>query len=302
MNLFLERQIVEDLADLLYDFLPGSGNSRTAFPLAAAEVGVDQYWIGGSKRPAIVRLLASTLQYQRDLFRPLVSEVVRQAMTWRQGKDNPLTREEMHRLNRHLSDLSLEVPELRDPSFLNSLQRQGCGDADQSQASELTDTLAEQLASELVAVSRLLPQPRGYAFEKFLTKLFDAYGLSPRGAFRLTGEQIDGSFLVDAETYLLEAKWQNSPVGAAELMAFSGKVVRKAAWTRGLFVSNSGFSPHGLEAFRTGQPTRIVCMDGLDLYEIVANRAPLQETIRAKVRYAAETGRPYVPFRDLGTS
>jgi hypothetical protein len=60
MNL-VEEQCVEDLADLLYNFLPGSGNSRTAFPLAAAQVQCEDYWTGGSKRPAIVQMLSSTL-------------------------------------------------------------------------------------------------------------------------------------------------------------------------------------------------------------------------------------------------
>ena len=46
MNL-VEEQCIEDLADLLYNFLPGSGNSRTAFPLAAAQVQSDDLWIGG---------------------------------------------------------------------------------------------------------------------------------------------------------------------------------------------------------------------------------------------------------------
>lgn len=297
MNQLIERRIIENLADLLYDFLPGSGNSRTAFPLAAAAVGVDQNWIGGSKKPAIVHLLANTLRHQRHLFQPLVTEVVRQAMTWRQGKRNPLTREEIQRLNCHLSELSMNVPDLCDPHFVDSLPRQGR--ADQSPSVELTDAQAQELASDLLAVSNLKPQPRGYAFEKFLTRLFDAYNLAPHGAFRLIGEQIDGSFVLDSETYLLEAKWQSLPVGVTDLMAFSGKVARKASWTRGLFVSNSGFSPDGLEAFRTGQPTQIICIDGLDLYEIIENRAPLRETIKAKVRHAAETGHPFVPFRNL---
>ena len=34
-----EAQAVENIASLLYDFLPGSGNRRTAFPLAAAPNG-----------------------------------------------------------------------------------------------------------------------------------------------------------------------------------------------------------------------------------------------------------------------
>jgi hypothetical protein len=40
MPSFREAQAIEDMADLLYDFLPGSGNSRTAFPIAAAQAGV----------------------------------------------------------------------------------------------------------------------------------------------------------------------------------------------------------------------------------------------------------------------
>ncbi len=47
----MEEQCVEDLADLLYDFLAGSGNSRTAFPLAAATVRPEDFWVGRSKRP-----------------------------------------------------------------------------------------------------------------------------------------------------------------------------------------------------------------------------------------------------------
>ena len=299
MNPFQQRQIVEDLADILYDFLPGSGNSRTAFPLAAHRVGLAGAWIGGSKRPAIVRLLADTLQDSRHLFRPLIVEIVKQAITWRQGKNNPLTREELTRLNRLLSNLSLPIPDLQDTSFLNSLTSASATRADPAPAMVLPEALATELASDHLALSTTDPHARGYAFERFLTKLFDAHRLAPREAFRLTGEQIDGSFVLDNETYLLEAKWQGPPVGVADLLTFSGKVARKASWARGLFVSESGFSADGLEAFR-GQPTQIVCMNGLDLHETVTNRAPLEAVIKAKVRRAAETGRAHVPFADLG--
>ena len=63
---FREAQAVEDLADLLYDFLSGSGNSRTAFPIVAAQAGVGELWIPGSKRPAIVQLLTATLEQRRS--------------------------------------------------------------------------------------------------------------------------------------------------------------------------------------------------------------------------------------------
>lgn len=44
------------------------------------------------------------------------------------------------------------------------------------------------LSQQLIEVSKLAPQRRGYAFEKFLHDLFAVYGLASRGSFRLTGE------------------------------------------------------------------------------------------------------------------
>jgi hypothetical protein len=66
----------------------------------------------------------------------------------------------------------------------------------------------ESLSLLLKEVMQLAPNPRGFAFERFLDELFTAFKLAPRRSFRLVGEQIDGSFHLASETYLLEAKWQ----------------------------------------------------------------------------------------------
>lgn len=155
----------------------------------------------------------------------------------------------------------------------------------------------EQLKAELISLSELAPQTRGYAFEKFLKHLFDVYGLAAQEPFRLRGEQIDGSFQFANEIYLVEAKWQGQPTGVAELHTFHGKIEQKAAWTRGLFVSNSGFTDEGLAAFGRGK--RVICMDGYDLYETLNREIPLNHVLERKVRRAAETGSPFVRVRDL---
>lgn len=154
-----------------------------------------------------------------------------------------------------------------------------------------------QLKADLVSLSSLAPQPRGYAFEKFLKQFFDVYGLAAQEPFRLRGEQIDGSFQFANETYLVEAKWQNQATGVAELHTFHGKIEQKAAWTRGLFVSNSGFTDDGLAAFGRGK--RVICMDGYDLYETLNREIPLNHVLDRKVRRAAETGSPFTRVRDL---
>ena len=154
-----------------------------------------------------------------------------------------------------------------------------------------------QLRSDLVALARLEPQPRGFAFEKFLKQLFDAYGLEAREPFRLRGEQIDGSFQLSSDTYLVEAKWQSAPSGAADLHAFQGKIEQKAAWTRGLFISNSGFTQDGLVAFGRGK--RVICMDGYDLCKSLDKEIPINHVLDRKARRAAETGLPFARVRDL---
>ena len=151
-----------------------------------------------------------------------------------------------------------------------------------------------KLAQDFANLHRLPPQPRGYAFERFLKDLFDAYGLEAREAFRLTGEQIDGSFQLGNETYLLEAKWQDAQVDAASLRAFHGKVEDKSAWARGLFVSYAGYTDQGLVAFGG---KRIVLMDGLDLHDTLRRHLSVAEIIARKVRRAAETGRSFVRVR-----
>lgn len=296
---FREAQVVEDLADLLYHFLPGSGNGRTAFPLAAAHVGVGELWVPGSKRPAIVHLLGATLEHHRHVFTKLILVIVRQAMTYRRGKGNPLTRAEIDRLNALLPGVSFKIPELLDRTFLDGLASAPAAAPTQQTPGALSAERAHKLAERLIEVSRLEPQQRGLQFEGFLNELFEAHGLAPRNAFRLTGEQIDGSFKLNTDTYLVEAKWHGPQIGFADLMTFSGKVAGKAAWARGLFVSNSGFSADGLEAFTRGRQTNLICVDGFDLHEVLSHQVSLIEVLEAKARRAVETNRAFVSFREL---
>jgi hypothetical protein len=157
----------------------------------------------------------------------------------------------------------------------------------------------ERLAAVLNEVMQLPPNPRGFAFERFLDETFAVFNLAPRKSFRLVGEQIDGSFHLAGATYLVEAKWQDPQIGNRELQAFAGSVRTKAIWSRGLYISYSGFSEDGLTAFGRGDATRIICLDGLELWQIIQNALDLSEVLSLKTRRAAETGRAYVPVRDL---
>jgi hypothetical protein len=282
------RPIELRLVDDLFETSPGyvlSFSNRTFAEFFAQEVGIDIYDeayadIGTSKgkrfraflqkgqRAAVAKALAALWEYRdAERTRSGISESV------------PNARQQ----------LSAIIERLGGQSLVSA--RTASGDSIRTRRIDFAP-----LTSEFTALHALEPQPRGYAFERFLKRLFDACGLEAREAFRIRGEQIDGSFQLGDAPYLLEARWQNISTDAAQLRSFQGKVEDRPTWTRGLFVSYSGFSVDGLAAFGG---RRIVLMEGLDLHDALRRRLSIADVISAKVRRASETGQVFTRVCDL---
>jgi hypothetical protein len=298
---FVEIQAIGEMAKLLYNFLPGKphpyANQKISFLSISNELGLGLYWMQGSKLPAITTLLQSTLEQKRGSFCPLILEVVKRGIVYRNGKNDGITREEIEALNRLIKLVGLKIPELWELNFLESLtSKKKVENVNNSDSGSPDLTYFNEQFRLIMAMD---PNPRGFAFEQFLNELFNAFGLSPNGSFRIVGEQIDGSFLLDGETYLIEAKWHNKQINNSDLLIFRGKVDSKATWARGLYISFSGFTPDGLEAFSKGKATNIVGMTGLDIHYVLEGKISLAEMIRFKVRKTVETGAFYVGVEDI---
>lgn len=298
-----ETQTISEMSDFLYGFLPGNphpfANQSISFAGIASDLALERFWTGGSKRPAIAALLEGTLSQARDKFCPLMIQVVTRGIKYR-GKSNPITREDIERFNEYVQRLGFKIPELWDANFLRALPSAKPPEVKEAVAkAEILRNTLPLLLNELVGLNKLAPQERGYAFEKFLTALFSAFGMQPRSPFRLVGEQIDGSIEFEGNTYLIEAKWQSALVGNTELLGLHGKVGGKSTWSRGIFISYTGFSDEGLEAFSRGRPTNLIAVSGQDLFFVLDGGMPLDQMIRLKSRHAAEKGRTYVPVQEL---
>jgi hypothetical protein len=291
-----ESQSISEIAELLYSFLPGSPHPYAApaisFPGVASKLGLSEYWLGGSKKPAIIQLLQSTLEYRRDKFCSLIVEIVRTGIAYRGNKGEPITREEIANLNRLITQVNFKIPELWDPEFLDFLPSPHKAEKQEQQPSN--QEVIARLKNDLVKLTDLEPHERGFAFEKFLNELFGAYELDPRSSFKIIGEQIDGSFQLGTDVYLVEAKWHDKQIDQSELLVFYGKIESKSWWSRGLFVSYSGFTPDGLAAFSKGRPTNMIGMDSQDLFHVLNGEMSLVEAINKKARRAAETGEFFV--------
>lgn len=293
-----ESQAINEIASFLYNFLPGKphpyADQRISFQGIGNEMSLSMFWQDGSKLPAITNLLENTLDHRRGSFCDLILEIVKKGLKYRNSKGTPITREDILFLNELIKKVEFKIPELWDTSFLNSLPSDEKETKKEKQ--QLDPEILEKLKTKLYDFAYINEQKRGFEFEKFLKELFNAFGLKPRGSFRLTGEQIDGSLQLEGYTYLIEAKWQNKPTPKADLQIFRGKVEGKATWSRGLFISYNGYSKDGLEAFSKVGATNIICIDGQDLYFILDGKISLNEAIELKARWAAETGEA---FKDI---
>ena len=142
------------------------------------------------------------------------------------------------------------------------------------------------------------PHQRGFLLEKLIRALFEVFDLDPRASFRIVGEQIDGAFTFDATDYLFEGKWQQEPVGAADLDVLAGKLARKLENTLGLFLSVNGFSEDGVKAHSSGRRLMLL-MDGSDLMAVLEGRIDLIQLLLRKRREAAQTGNIYIRIHEL---
>lgn len=295
-----ESQAVNQIAEALYGFLPGKphpyADQSISFIGVAHKLGLSQYWKGGSKLPAITILLEQTLENRRGLFCNLILEIVRTGMKYRSNKGSPITRDEIKELNELILRVNFKIPELWSPEFLVTLPRIK---QEKKQADKADDEYIQDLRNRFIKLNDMEPHSRGYAFEKFLQEFFLAFNLEPRRPFKLVGEQIDGSFQIESTTYLVEAKWQNDKTNQADLLIFQGKVEGKAKWSRGLFVSYTGFTEDGLEAFSKGRSTSILGMTGQDIFFVLDRKMTLIDAINKKARRAAETGEFFVSVYEL---
>jgi hypothetical protein len=139
----------------------------------------------------------------------------------------------------------------------------------------------------------------GLAMETLLHRLFVLFELHPRQPFRVVGEQIDGSFELDGDIYLLESKWEQKPSPEADLLVFAGKVGKKSTFTRGVFIALNGISHQAKIAITQGMAPSFFVMDGHDLTMVLNEAISLPEFLRCRVRLLAEEGLVSVPFSEL---
>ena len=157
----------------------------------------------------------------------------------------------------------------------------------------------QALASDLLKLDAIKDaQRRGYDFEKYLNKLFGVFGLDPHASYRTDTDQIDGSFILNGNTVLLEAKYRVASLSKNDLILFENKVTRKSSFSRGLFVSLSDFDENVINYFKD-RSSRIIAFSVSELYLMCIEEKDLKEVLARKFRYLDEYGIIYKHITQL---
>lgn len=200
------------------------------------------------------------------------------------------------------SDASLEaecrqiVARLLSGSVANSAEVKSKGSSAEQKRSQRLVQLKEEFLQLAADSDR---NKVGLALEKLLNRLFEAFELQPRQPFRVLGEQIDGSFALDGDIYLLESKWEKEALSEGPLLVFRGKIEGKSTFTRGVFIALNDVTQQARDAITRGKAPSFFVMNGHDLMMILSEAMSLTDFLRKRVRLLAEEGRVCVPFSEL---
>jgi len=238
----------------------------------------------------------------------LILSIVREGLIYRQKNGKAIDRAEIERLIVLLVRVEFEFPDLTDERCLASLNAPVVHRSVSEKSSALSSyeptpthhiRLSELRSKFLNLVVMENRQQAGLDLERLLKDTFGLFGLEPRGAFKVVGEQIDGSFLMDTQTFLIEAKWHKNPSAKIDLVSFSEKVRTKSSITRGVFISLEGITTEANQSIRDGRQANIFVGDGHDLVCVLEGEVALPELLRRKQRRLAEEGQIYVSFAKL---
>ncbi|MDL4819103.1 restriction endonuclease [Actinomadura opuntiae] len=143
---------------------------------------------------------------------------------------------------------------------------------------------------------------RGIAFESALNDLFTLDGLLVREAFtvRKDGEvleQIDGLIELEGQAYLVEVKWWNKPLGPGVTAQHLVRVHNRAG-VRGLYISNSGYTPAAIDQCVEALASRVVVLaETHELLLLLERGGSITDWLKAKVHAAAVDRQPlFNPF------
>ncbi|CAN5150821.1 restriction endonuclease [soil metagenome] len=150
-------------------------------------------------------------------------------------------------------------------------------------------------------------QKRGKALEGVLNRLFESSGILIKEAFTLKGingegtvEQIDGVVEINGDLYLVEMKWWSDDLGPGDVAQHLVRVFSRGH-ARGIFISNSGYTPAAINTCREALQQSVVALCKLEeIVMLLERELELKDLLKEKITAAIIHKNPFFePLRSI---
>lgn len=151
-----------------------------------------------------------------------------------------------------------------------------------------------RLAGEYARLSQLVgctTQSRGQRLNGLLSEMLDAWGHRARADLNRRGN-IDVAFAIDDQRFVLEAKWEQSPIGTGPIAKLQKRVRQRLGGTIGVFVSMSGYSTDAIADIKDGERLEVILLDRLHVEAMITGFCPPTELINLLLDRAHFYGDP----------
>lgn len=135
------------------------------------------------------------------------------------------------------------------------------------------------------------PQKRGRQLEGIVYEILDSEKLDPERNLIRPGEEVDLSFTLADDHFLVECKWLNEPVGTQTVKLFMNKVREKAEGTFGVFLSMSGYVDDIDAKAITSQRLNAVGLGPSHLMLVLQEKSTWAQLVRDAVKGARRRAR-----------
>ena len=280
----IEREMIEDAFEMRDGYVLDFTN-QTFADFIEENLGFDPYKKSQYSRLSKAKILRALFKDESDIF---AGKLILALIKYRQFKEISNEGDKYIQKLIELGNTKMGKV-LHSPSSITKNESNKCKFDFQQHLDALSD----------IEKSQKTQQQKGYAFEKFLHNLFYALSLYPHASYKTDTDQIDGSFSLDDNTILLEAKYRVSPPSKDDLILFANKIANKSLFARGLFICLARIPESIIAYFKNEKGKRIVVMTVEELSMILYDKQDVVKIIRNKFRCLDETGLIFKYYREL---
>jgi hypothetical protein len=167
-------------------------------------------------------------------------------------------------------------------------------------AAQLRELISEYGRLSDLSGGQVTPQARGIRFNEVVAAMLRCWGIAAEVSTSGKGSgEIDVTFVLDGERYLVEAKWEREKTNVDPLFKLQGRLRQRLRGPIGIFLSMAGFTPDAIEGIDRGDQLGMLLFDRTHFEAMLSGLVPPRELIGLAHDQAAFRGGAYASVLDL---